>query len=241
MLVRVTTQCAMSCSHCLARSSPQGAHITLETYRRALDVSTELGDSVVMISGGEPTEHPLILELIAEACDRSPLVLVLSNGMFLHDPARTAELLTAPAMWQITNDPRFYPRRIPEVELEDLKVAYVYKIPTLVRLGRWQGESNRIGPACYNLRSAVHWYGSFVLGVEFLRSLRKLCTPSIDIDGTIRAGESPDCFALGTMWSTDRELTEATLSHDCDRCGLHDRLPPQLLKTRWALASRRAF
>jgi hypothetical protein len=222
----------MGCSHCLANASPIGAHITPEVYRRALDVSTELGDPLVMLSGGEPTEHPLIELLIREAARRFPIVTVLSNGLFLHDTERTAELMALGVYWQITNDPRFYPRRLPEsVEwLEQGTVSFTEHIPTLVRLGRHKGESNRLGPACFNLRSATRQYGSFVQGVEFLRSQRKFCTPSIDVDGTIRAGESPECFALGTLWSSPGDLTEATLNHHCNRCGLHDRLPPNFLE-----------
>lgn len=215
----------MGCGHCLANSTPEGSHVALETYTRALDVAAELGDPFVMLSGGEPTEHPRIVYLIREASRRFAFVAVLSNGMWTHNPKATAELLATGANWQITNDPRFYPLRLPEGELEDPRVTYTYQIPTLIRLGRWRGESNRLGPACYNLRSAVRHHRSFVLGVLFLRSQHKFCTPSIDIDGTIRAGESPECYPLGTIFDTNAHLTEATLRHDCDRCGLHERLP----------------
>lgn len=220
----------MGCSHCLVSATPHGTHITPEVYRHALDVAVELGDPFVMLSGGEPTEHPRILDLIAEAAEYFPLVAVLSNGMWLHDPDRTAELLATKAHWQITNDPRFYPRRLPEVELETPLVTYEHKITTLVRLGRYRGYSNRLAPACYNLRSAVRHHRSFVLGVGFLRLHHKFCTPSIDVDGVIRAGETPFCYSLGTVQSTEAELTAATLAHDCDRCGLHERLPENFRK-----------
>lgn len=229
MLIRVTTQCQMGCSHCLANATTEGTHVALDTYHRALDVATELGDSFVMLSGGEPTEHPRIVHLVREAAARFRFVVVLSNGMWTHNPEATAELLTTEAFWQISNDPRFYPLRLPPMELETPKVTYTHRIPTLIRLGRWEGESNRLAPGCFNLRSAVRHFRSFTLGVEFLRSQRKHCTPSIDIDGTIRAGESPACYAIGTIFDTEAHLTEATLAHDCNRCGLHGRLPSNLL------------
>ena len=231
MLIRVTTQCKMGCSHCLVDAQPNGAHIPLVTYLRSLDVSVGLGDPIVLLSGGEPTEHPRIVDLIREASRLFRWVGVLSNGLWLHHKDRAEELLATGANFQITNDPRFYPRRIPEVELETSQITYAYKIPTLTRLGRYQGPSNRMAPACFNLRSATHHFGSFVLAVQYLREQsHKFCTPSIDVDGTIRAGETPECYALGDIWSTEAKLTRATLAHDCDRCGLHERLPPDARK-----------
>lgn len=228
MLIRVTMRCQMQCSHCLVDARPNGAHISLETFHQALEFSVRLGDPIILLSGGEPTEHPRIVELIREAQEVAGQVVVITNGMWLHDPIRTIELLATGANFQVTNDPRFYPHRLPEAELETEQVTYVYRVTTMTRLGRYRDESNRLGPACFNLRSGVHAFGSFGMGVSWLRwEARKFCTPSIDIDGTIRAGESSQCFALGSIWSGMAELTEATLAHDCDRCGLHGRLPPE--------------
>jgi len=227
----------MACNHCFVNATPAGDHITNKTFLQALNVAVELGDPFVLLSGGEPTEHPRIVELIVEASKLFGFVAVASNGMWLHNPAATAELLSTEAHWQITNDARFYPLRLPKTELETPMVTYVYQVQTLQRLGRWRGPSNRLGPSCFNLLSAVRRLRSFTLAVGLLRQFHKFCTPSIDIDGTIRAGESTECYPLGSVWSAETDLTKAAFAHDCDRCGLHHQLPEGHLraigKTEW--------
>lgn len=229
MLIRLTNQCGMGCSHCLIDAKPKGDHIELDTFRDALEFAEYHNDPMVLLSGGEPTEHPQVVELTHMAKARLPVVAVISNGMFLADKALSTALLDTGASFQITHDPRFYPRKPPRVDHPLL--TYVDRVTQLDRLGRYKGESERIGPACFNLRSATREFRCFTAAVYFLRSqAQKHCTPSIDPDGTIRAGESSLCHPIGTIWNTDAEITERILDHDCDRCGLHARLPDNFLK-----------
>jgi sulfatase maturation enzyme AslB (radical SAM superfamily) len=59
MLIRVTNKCTMGCRHCMIEASaPDGEHMTSEMFEKALDISSLLYSHVILLSGGEPFEHP---------------------------------------------------------------------------------------------------------------------------------------------------------------------------------------
>lgn len=229
MLIRITTQCQMQCSHCFVDAKPKGQMVNAATFVDALEWSAAL-DPLVLLTGGEPTEHHDVVPLIYQTKRKAPVVGLLSNGAFLSDSAKTEGLLATGVTIQVTNDPRFYPRGLPRV-LEHPQISYAYRVPTLIALGRWRGPSTRIAPGCYNLRSLTRHLGSLANAIRYLRANHKFCTPSVDPNGTIRAGESPLCYPVGTVWDSDRALTEKLLAHDCDRCGLHSELSRERRET----------
>jgi hypothetical protein len=54
------------------------------------------------------------------------------------------------------------------------------------------------------------------------------CSPSICEDGRVNIGESRNCWTIGTVHSTEAELTQAVLQmKSCNRCGLEDKLHGQ--------------
>jgi hypothetical protein len=63
--------------------------------------------------------------------------------------------------------------------------------------------------------------------IALLRKSGKLCSPSIDVDGTLRAGETPECFGFGTVWTRHYRLVQRLRQHDCDKCELHASLTPE--------------
>ena len=85
-LLDVTTQCNLSCPACFTSSSPQASHyLPLESIVHAVETAIERENGhldVVMLSGGEPTVHPQIREIIAEL---APLaitrILINTNGV----------------------------------------------------------------------------------------------------------------------------------------------------------------
>lgn len=87
-LLDVTSQCNLECPACYATSSPaNAAYMPMETALHAVRTAIEREDGrldVVMISGGEPTVHPQIRELIDRLV---PLpitrILVNTNGIRL--------------------------------------------------------------------------------------------------------------------------------------------------------------
>ena len=91
-LIEVTDACGLDCPVCFAQSKPGGGHRSLVEIETMLDavVASEGGSpDIVQISGGEPADHPQILEILKAAKAR-PIrhVMLNTNGVRLaRDPA----------------------------------------------------------------------------------------------------------------------------------------------------------
>lgn len=80
-VLEITDHCQLSCPTCFASSGPQRqTHRSMETIRTMLDliVSNEGRPDVVQISGGEPTLHPQLFEILDE-CRQRPIVHLMLN------------------------------------------------------------------------------------------------------------------------------------------------------------------
>lgn len=244
MLIKITNRCGMGCSHCLEDSTPAGAHMTEDVFQRALQFTQRIeatawrqgAPPLVLLSGGECTEHPDIVKFI-ELVERAHMVpLLITNGMWLADDTLRKAILTPTRkmMVQVTNDARYYPSKPPRVQ--DPRITYVDSLTLLLPLGRLarkKGERalpTRKSPSSFNLRSVTRALGSFAAAVSMLRLRAAVghaghCIPSIADDGSVMAGESRNCWKLGTVDNTDAEITQAVLNMGaCNRCGLEDNL-----------------
>lgn len=231
MLVKITTRCTMGCNHCMEEAVPEGDRMPIETFLKTRDFVERVynGFKIMLLSGGEPTEHPLLFDFLhfLEGWN----VIVLSNGLFLteKDKSFTDQLLGSEATLQIHNDSRYYPKKVePFVHP---KVVFGDKINLMTPLGRARQNnipSTRQSPMCFNLRSCARTLKNFSEAVMALRMSGKMCTPSIDVYGNVLAGESRFCHKIGTVESSDEELLENLLTMECNKCGLEDQLVPVL-------------
>lgn len=225
MLVRITNSCRMGCSHCMIDATPDGQHMSVETFGKVLNFIRRNNFLLVMISGGEPTDHPDFFTIAEMARDSGLQPLILSNGMFLEDVPKRDKIISLGISIQITNDNRFYPNRI--VEPEHPLLTYEHQIRIVTPIGRAKKNklsAGRQSPLCFNLRSLVRNLKGFQQSVLYLRMNGKMCTPSINVDGTIVAGESSLCCPIGTIDSTDQELVDNISNMKCNKCGLEDNL-----------------
>jgi len=247
MLIKVTNRCGMGCSHCLENSTPAGEHMTEETFDKAMEFTRRVEGRawalglppMVLVSGGECTEHPDIVKFIEALVAWGVRPMLLTNGMWLANKELRASLLRPEwkqLLFQVTNDPRFYPRA-PE-RVQDPRVVYVDSLSVFVALGRGRRKimgdvPMRKAPASFNLRSITRSLGSIESAIIKLRARAALgsaghCTPSITHEGWVMAGESRHCARIGTVDSTNEELTRALLEMgECDNCGLEARLDAQ--------------
>jgi len=91
-IVEINEACNLACPVCFADSSPgRDTHRSLAEVERMFDalVASEGEPDLVQISGGEPTIHPQVLEII-EAARRRPIrhVMINTNGIRIaEDPA----------------------------------------------------------------------------------------------------------------------------------------------------------
>ena len=95
-LIEVTTACDLRCPVCYAESGPS-AHLPLADVRRMIDfyIDSEHGHAeILQISGGEPTQHPQILDILRHARGTSlAYVMLNTNGLRLaEDPDFVREL-----------------------------------------------------------------------------------------------------------------------------------------------------
>ena len=80
-LIEVNTACNLSCPVCFANAG-MGYSLTMEQVERMLDrfVETEGDPEVIQFSGGEPTIHPQILDMIQAAKDRGIRQVMLNTN-----------------------------------------------------------------------------------------------------------------------------------------------------------------
>lgn len=246
MLIKVTNKCSLGCSHCMEDSTVKGAHMDESTFDRALDFVQRIESKawaigvppMVLLSGGECTEHPSIVQFVEKVVSRGLIPLLITNGMWLNDPALKEALLRPewPQLFvQVTNDARFYPKSPPVVE--DKRITYVESLTHLIPLGRAlrkkgladMGLPLKKAPTSFNLRSLTRALRSFEEAVFTLRvraasGLSGHCSPSVSENGDVVAGETRSCFKIGTVDSSNAELTDACVAMRCNNCGLVDNL-----------------
>lgn len=245
MLIKITNYCSMGCSHCMENSTVAGEHMTRETFTAALGLTERLeGDAwrsgipkVLLLSGGEATEHPDVEWFLETAISRYDVVILITNGMWLDDPALRAKILRPEwqrLLVQVTNDPRFYPKQPTAVPTDDPRVGFVPSLTHLIPLGRMKPARARAGtdglrvaraPTSFNLRSLTRSLGDVRAALTMLRARAAIgmsgnCSPSISADGTIVAGETSNCFVIGDVHSTAEQVTRALVSMQCNKCGL---------------------
>ena len=219
----------MGCNHCMEDAGPNGEHMSVETFEKVMDFTKRIygHNLLIILSGGEPFEHPQIFELLDRACKEFRAVSILSNGLFVQDTEllRRVRALPENTLIQVTNDPRFYPRIIEPLNLP--RVVWEDHIRVISPMGRAVTNhipSSRISPTCTNLRLLCLQTKNFKQAILYLRSAQKFCIPSIDCHGNILAGESRFCQRIGTVDSSYDELLQNTLSFTCDKCGLMGKL-----------------
>lgn len=256
MLVKITNQCGAGCSHCMEESVPTAKgspapHMTAETFTRSLAFTKvmehgayQLGaPPLLLLSGGECTEHPRIAPFVAEALNEGFVVVLLTNGLWLADPAARRSLLRPEWSWprvqfQVTHDPRFYPK--PITRISDPRITYIPALTHLLPLGRAKRKANlsedtgvpvKGAPTSFNLRSMTRSLGSFAAAVCMLR-LRAAqgfsghCSPSISHEGHVMAGETRSCWQIGNVENLDAQITaQVHAMGACNRCGLEENLP----------------
>ena len=244
MLIKVTNHCAAGCSHCMEDSTVAGKHMPIETFERALSFSLDVETlarrvtglpTSILLSGGECSGHPAFEELIERVERRGMVPVLITNGQWLADRALRERVLRPgrPIFVSVTSDPRFYPTPV-TLDFADERVMIRHQVGSLLPLGRAARRSlpddqPLKGPISFNLRSVARTTGDIRQAIAWLR-VRSMthgagaCTPSISDDGRVHAGDSRNCFSIGTLDSSYAELTQALIDMQCNRCGLVGRL-----------------
>lgn len=231
MLVRITEKCNMGCSHCMINAGPDGKHMEDTVYEQTLRFIKIIGYPFIMLTGGEPTLHPSFIPFVEMAEKQKIKVLILSNGTFIENENLRNKIIAMEIPVQITNDPRFYPRKVPIWKNKNFYYEdTVRQISPLHRAVTNKIEINRMSPLCFNLRSICRTVKDFKKTIQELRLKVKMCTPSVNIDGSIAAGESNACSTFGTIYDNNLTLTNNLNNLKCGKCGLYKNLSPEYLE-----------
>lgn len=94
VLFEITEQCNLHCPVCFARSGGHAPPPPLEELQEQLRwIREHAGEVVLQISGGEPTLHPELPELVRCARSLFPAVQLNTNGLLLAERPELARLL----------------------------------------------------------------------------------------------------------------------------------------------------
>jgi len=222
MLVKITNSCHMNCSHCMEDASPNGEHMTIETFEKTIKFVKQYNPFLI-ISGGEPTEHPEFKQFIELTKKYNIHTSVLSNGTFIKTHPEYLDLI----QFQIINDKSYYPIEIKPIQHENIVVFSTQISAPISPFGRAVKnniKSSRMSPLCFNLRSITASTKNFQETIIFLRLKQKMCIPSIDIHGNLLAGESIFCSKIGTIDDSNETITANILKFKCNKCGLVNNL-----------------
>jgi hypothetical protein len=190
---------------------------------------TVVKSKLIQISGGEPTLHPRFQHFITRVAKtfKSTLVLIESNGSFIDDPARKSQMLKVLMLpnvaLQIRTHPQYYPNYERTINNFDLRMLPKTKIFTdcirIFPIGRAAGMQPEIMySSCVNtyLLALQRPRHTITQMIPVLQEHKRFCSPMIDPEGVLHAGESRLCTSLGHVADPLRVLD----TKPCGKCGL---------------------
>lgn len=224
MILLITESCSMGCSHCCMNATKNGKHMEREVFYKALDFYDKFSFPILIVSGGEPTDHPNFEEYMDEIIKRGYELIILSNGAWTLDERKDRYL--AKYKFQIINDQRYYPTYIPPISHPNILVFGKVENPiskcTRSIKNNIYTENN---PKCFNLRSMSKMYNSFIKVLySYTLFLNKFCSPIIKWDGSLILGESDLCKPFGTIYDSNDVLLNNLKFFKCNNCGCFNNL-----------------
>lgn len=205
MLIQITNTCHMLCSHCMQRSDTTPMHMSMDIVDMCVKHAEELNVNAILISGGEPTEHPHFKEIVKKFI-KFPSVGIISNGDWANDvdKVKTMRWLLSHknVSLQITNIKGLYPREVNLAKICNLfpKVAIEQEGLFMHALGRATEHSEHLEAAKRHLFTTSCFSSALVAAqmpyfyaIRNMESRGKFCHPLIDWKGNIHWSESWLC------------------------------------------------
>lgn len=244
MIINITQHCTLRCPHCMQNAGPErNEMMSKDVFDRAISFAHDIGSKVVMLSGGEPTSHPMFFEFLESVLSGGFIsVSVLSNGTFLKDHAFTERFAKMVAkrhgfFLQISSFKHLY-ANYDDVHKPNLKALRLFgdrvtvcdsdsdiQMKPLGRAcsGRWYEEAKRINgfPSCSNsalILSQSNHIKNIGIGTLMEGHLR-FCLPIVSWDGSIRLGESEQCKVVANVSEPLHDIHNKLISfRPCGGC-----------------------
>ncbi len=226
MLIMITNKCFEDCPHCMECSNPNGQHMDIETFRRAVMFAKFIGSKLVGISGGEPTTHPEFFNFCKIVDEEKMLFVIMSNGTWcLEDswnkdiPKTEAEIKKIHGfrwfvMMQIYSNKAFYKDYEAIRAKKDYFASYGRitfcddEIIAMKDLGRAKKcelaqkmcEESKYYMSCANSALVARQVKTPVeYGRTIEDSLYEFCHPMVDFKGDVHLSESWHCQSVGNV------------------------------------------
>lgn len=239
MMIKITEKCTMNCRHCMNAAGPDGKHMTMKTFKDVLNFlhTYRLGESHLILTGGEPTEHPHFLSSVTITTNGE---LMQNQPELFLQSLKKAKIAGMELNYQVSADVRYYPRRIqthkrifrePHIFLCDDCVQQIYpqgrakenQLP-------WKAQCSK----CFNVRSLSHQLPNEITlrNLEwYLASAGKFCTPHISVNGEIKLGESDLCPVCASIYDDMDEIMDKIRKFQCGACDfINEQLPEKYRK-----------
>lgn len=236
MLLLITNRCSMGCPHCMVDALPYGKSIDFKTLFEVISFTNKANVPVIVVSGGEPTEHSeffLTLEYILK--ESNSKILLATNGWWLDNGFFTKEISrlynSRPFMLQVTAVPDLYPKAEKIISLFNKTLSnntfsflenmtLVTKMTCIDKLGRAKDfdysflDEEKIGgplykrraPGCFNTISISQSVSDFGAVSKSLIETGTFCKPMVNWDGNIYIGESLSCVCVGNVNDGPKEV-----------------------------------
>ncbi|MCP4528773.1 MAG: radical SAM protein [Aestuariibacter sp.] len=244
MIIRITDKCSMGCSHCMIDSLPSSGSMDFGTFMKSVNFAVRNGVRVIIISGGEPTDHQAYNDMMNYLLlNFQGSVSVCTHGEWVKDPELVAKYMTPypKVNFQIVNDPLYYPRSLdkeglartlathPNAKFFDYISAPIYpQGRARTRLKVSEKTTTSKGTRCFNLRSIANHpqFNTIGAAIRQLESMGKFCQPSVNINGSISMGESNECPTEVSVVDTDETIYQSVKCSQCNDCNMLDTVSP---------------
>ena len=203
MDLAITYRCNNNCSHCYNARSRSLPSLSLEDWKRVIERVWDLRIPHIVFTGGEPTLHPDLPEMVAYAEELGVITGLNTNGRNLSDPAYVKKLVDAGLDHvQITLESH-------DQAIHDLMVAAP---------GAWEetvaGIRNVVASRLYLMTNTTLLTHNSPYVEETLRFLGELGVPTVGINALIYSGKGEEVGTglkeenLPSLLEKAREITQ---------------------------------
>lgn len=241
MLIKITDKCSMGCNHCLSDCTPNLCDMEWNTFIDTMDFYDKYCKSIlkpILISGGEPTESSIFMNVISYLIDKynNISITVTTNGLWLINNEsfiKDVQKFLPNCKFQIVVDDRYYPIHIDENSsiFKYNNVMLYRNVMNIYPQGR--ALKNNLpfrtkASKCFNIRAITKQIAepSLLDIFSVMLTNAKFCTPHIDINGDIKLGESRLCPVCSNIYKSEKEIINDIINFQCHECDfLNDKLP----------------